>query len=131
MRVGATDRVDLRPMDPRDGLPSIAGGVECAVCDRPVPTDRIRVLASREDIAFVEVDCPSCLSESLGIVVAGDDPGPDGRPAYGEFVGSDDARFRDALPIGVDDVLAVHELLRDGDLSVLTGPDGPPSGEAR
>jgi len=42
-----------------------ADGVDCAACGQFVPTDRIRVLARRDDIAFVEIHCPSCRSESL------------------------------------------------------------------
>jgi hypothetical protein len=106
-------------MDPRDGLHSPGGGVDCAVCGRPVPLDRIRVLARREDISFVEIDCHACRSESLGIVVAGDRRAA--AETYGEFLPADDARFREAHPIDADDVLAVHELLRRGDLTALVG----------
>jgi hypothetical protein len=117
-------------MDPRDGLHSFAGGVDCAACGRPVPLERIRILARREDISFVEIDCPSCRSESLGIVIAGvtDLESSGGRPAYGEFLPTDDERFHEALPIGSDDVHRVRELLTAGDLSVLVGRVDPPAG---
>jgi hypothetical protein len=112
-------------MDPRDGLSPFANGVDCGACGRPVPTDRIRVLASRDDLMFVELDCPDCLSESLGIVVQTD--GPAGT-IYGEFLPADDARFREALPIGPDDVLAVRALLARGDLEPFVGPPRDPRG---
>ena len=104
-------------MDPRDGLSSFANGVDCGACGQVVPLERIRVLASRDDLTFVELDCPDCRSESLGIVVRSD--AADG---YGEFLPSDDARFREALPIGPDDIIAVRELLARGDLDALVGP---------
>jgi len=107
-------------MDPRDRLPPFANGVDCGACGRLVPIERIRVLASRDDLTFVELDCPGCRSESLGIVVRSGD-GPDG-PTYGEFLPADDARFREALPIGPDDVLTVRELLARGDLDAFVGP---------
>ena len=50
--------VDSPPMDPRDDLDSLAGGVGCAACGELVPTDRIRVLARRDDLAFVEIAVP-------------------------------------------------------------------------
>ncbi len=119
-------------MDPRDDLDSLAGGVDCAACGRFVPTDRIRVLARRDDIAFVEIHCAACRSESLGIVIAGTDDdreqtavGP-GR-AYGEFGPGDEERFREALPIDRADLDRVRDLLSRGDLGALVGGTEPPA----
>jgi hypothetical protein len=131
-------------MDPRDDLESLAGGVDCAACGESVPVDRIRVLARREDIAFVEIHCLVCRSESLGIVIETDEASDD-RPqgvddviavgpgrAYGEFGPADDERFRDAAPIGAKDLDRVHELLARGGLAALVGGAEPPSaGSAR
>ena len=118
-------------MDPRDDLDSLGGGVDCAACGHVVPSDRIRVLAQRDDIAFVEIHCPGCRSESLGIVIAADDDeigravGP-GRP-YGEFGPDDAERFREALPIGSADVDLVRDLLGRGGLAALVDGFEPPS----
>ena len=110
-------------MDPRDRTPPFEDGVDCAVCGRTVPAERIRILASRDDLTFVELTCAACRSESLGMIVAGES---DGSARYGEFLPADDVRFREALPIGVDDVLIVRQLLQGGDLDALVGPgDGP------
>ena len=136
------DPVDLPPMDPRDDLDSLAGGVGCAACGEIVPSDRIRILARRDDLVFVEVACPGCRSESLGIVVTegvdesdeADGPDPTGlfEIASGEFGGDDVDRFRDAAPIGVADVDTVRRLLARGGLSALVGGEPPPSsGSAR
>jgi hypothetical protein len=124
-------------MDPRDDLDSLAGGVECAACGDPVPTDRIRVLARRDDIVFVEIDCPGCRSEALGIVIAAtadrendDDPVATSVPApvaLGEFGPGDFERFRGATPIGRRDVETVREILATGGLSALVGWNEPPS----
>jgi hypothetical protein len=109
-------------MDPRDRLPPFANGVDCGVCGQLVPFERIRVLASRDDLMFVELDCTQCKSESLGIIVesGGGEAGSDAR--YGEFLPADDARFREALPIGADDIRTVRELLERGDLAAFVGP---------
>jgi hypothetical protein len=130
-------------MDPRDDLESLAGGVDCAACGEIVPTDRIRILARRDDIVFVEVACPACQSEALGIVIAelgaddedladggGDAVGP-GR-SYGEFGPGDVERFREARPIATTDVEVVRQLLANGGLAALVGGTEPPaSGPAR
>jgi hypothetical protein len=106
-------------MDPRDRLPPFANGVDCGACGRLVPLERIRILASRDDLTFVELDCPGCSSESLGIVVQSTDGTSDA--TYGEFLPADDARFREALPIGPADVQTVRELLARGDLNAFVG----------
>ncbi|HEX3428803.1 MAG TPA: hypothetical protein VHS36_08345 [Candidatus Limnocylindrales bacterium] len=113
-------------MDPRDDLGSPAGGVDCAACGSFVPTDRIRVLARRDDISFVELDCPSCRSESLGILIAEVEvPETD---AYGEFGPSDAERFRVAPPIGTDDLHVARDLMARGGLAALVGRPEPPAG---
>jgi hypothetical protein len=115
------EALDSRPMDPRDRPNPFANGVDCAVCGRLVPLDRIRVLAQRDDLTFVEVACTECRSETLGIVVASD---ADGGGGYGEFLAADDARFREALPIDVDDILVVRDLLAKGDLDAFVRRPG-------
>ncbi|MFL5749866.1 MAG: hypothetical protein ACJ767_04515 [Chloroflexota bacterium] len=129
-------------MDPRDRTPPFENGVDCAVCGRTVPAERIRILASRDDLTFVELTCAACRSESLGMIVGGDDGerressgqwgGSDDhalRLPYGEFLPADDARFRDAVPIGADDAASIRRLLERGDLNALLRPepgDTPP-----
>jgi hypothetical protein len=124
-------------MDPRDDHDSLAGGVGCAACGEIVPGDRIRILARRDDLTFVEVACPECRSESLGIVVTDperDDASADldgvAWPAWGEFGSDDVARFRDARPIAPADVETVRRLLAAGGLAALVG-EPPTSGPAR
>jgi hypothetical protein len=142
----ATDRLDLRPMDPRDDLDSLADGVDCAACGQFVPTDGIRVLARRDDIAFVEIHCPGCRSESLGIVIASEDAADvetfdieddvDGASArlavgpglvYGEFGPRDQERFHEAPPIGPADLDLVHDILARGGLGALVDGSEPPA----
>jgi hypothetical protein len=93
-------------MDPTDHLRALLDGVTCTVCEDRVPADRIRLLAWREDLAFLEIDCAACQSTSLGFVIAHaspDEPDPN----------------REAAPISSDDVLDMHEFLArwDGDLA--------------
>jgi hypothetical protein len=128
-------------MDPRDDLDSLAGGVECAACGDHVPTDRIRILATRDDILFVEIDCPSCRTEALGIVIASEEDPDDEADAdidvldrilpapiaLGEFGPGDAERFATARPIGSGDVDTVREILARGGLAELIGWSEPPA----
>jgi hypothetical protein len=118
------EEVDWLPMDPRDRLQPFANGVDCAVCGGLVPIDRIRILARRDDLAFLELACAACKSESLGIVVADGADGSRSNPVYGEFQPADAARFRHAPRIDADDLLAARELLRRGGLDALVGRAG-------
>jgi hypothetical protein len=112
-------------MDHPDGDEALIDGVDCGVCGGRVPAGRIQVLARREDLAFLELACPSCKSQTLGILVGTRIDHASDR--YGEFVPADHVRFRDASPIDVDDILAVHAALEQGGLGALVD-GGDPAG---
>jgi hypothetical protein len=119
-------------MDPRDDLDSLATGIDCAACGEFVPPARVRVLARRDDLAFVEIACPACRSDSLGIVLSTAVPdreatavGPGRR--YGEWGPGDEERFRESPPIGIADLERVRSLLADGGLAALVDDSAPPS----
>jgi hypothetical protein len=101
-------------MDPLDHLLALPDGLRCTVCEERVPSDRVRLLAWRDDLAFLEIDCGGCLSTTLGFVVGGRADTADGvEPPAGEsHLGP---------PISSDDVLDMHQLLNTwrGDLSGL------------
>jgi hypothetical protein len=94
-------------MDPLDHLRALPDGVSCTVCEEPIPLDGVRVLASREDVTFLQIDCPACRSTTLGFVLAES--------------GLADAPRPDRPPITTDDVLDMHEFLTrwHGDLETL------------
>jgi len=103
-------------MDPLDHLLALPDGLRCTVCDERVPATRIRLLAWRDDLAFLQIDCDACASTTLGFVL-------DGR--------SEDAEPAPAPePISSDDVLDMHQFLATwrGDLAGLFGSD--PRGRA-
>ena len=98
-------------MDPLDHLLALPDGLRCTVCDERVPATRIRLLAWRDDLAFLQIDCTSCASTTLGFVVGGR---------------SEDVEAASAPePISSDDVLDMHQLLATwrGDLAGLLGSD--------
>jgi hypothetical protein len=97
-------------MDPLDHLIALPDGLRCSVCDERVPVTRIRLLARRDDLAFLEIDCGACLSTTLAFVLGGQ---------------SDESAARlEAPPVSSDDVLDMHELLSGwrGDLASLVAP---------
>jgi hypothetical protein len=57
-------------MGPRDLPGPLTDGAPCTACGVPVPTARIRILARRDDLAFVQLDCVACGSAALGLLMA-------------------------------------------------------------
>lgn len=107
-------------MDSRDHLRALPDGLACTVCHEPVPVDRIRMLAHRGDLTFIQVECGSCGSTALEFLA--DLPGP----------GSGQVK---APAITSDDVFAAHEFLADwhGDVRTLFSAAGgtPPPDAGR
>ena len=81
-------------MDPLDHRAPALGSTVCAACQGLVPAGSVHLLARRDDLAFVQVECPSCGSTTL---------------AFGLASGLD-ARVG-APPVTTDDVLDMHRLL--------------------
>ena len=106
-------------MDRRERLAPGREGGRCAACGTQVPGDNLRILARRDDLVFLEVLCPACGSAGLAIVLASD-PVPDAQASID----------REASPIGLADVEAVHEFLVGyrGDLRGLFARRGQGTG---
>jgi DNA-directed RNA polymerase subunit RPC12/RpoP len=57
-------------MDPRDRPLLLPDGAACTACGASVPSGRIRVLARRDDIAFLELACPDCGSAAVAMLIS-------------------------------------------------------------
>ena len=107
-------------MDSRDRVRPLLDGAACTACGAPVSTGRIRILARRDDLAFVELDCAACGSAALGLLTPS--MTADGAPELD--VATDPAGFvrprRGATvrPVSAADVAAIRDDLAawDGDL---------------
>ncbi|MBI3750336.1 MAG: hypothetical protein HY263_01605 [Chloroflexi bacterium] len=100
-------------MDPLDHVRAGLDGLACAVCEGPVPADAIQLLAHRDALAFVQVECPACRSTTLAFLLEGE-------------AGDEQGQTTEA-PVSSDDVLDMHLFLRDwrGGTSALLGGDAP------
>ena len=103
-------------MDPRDRPLVLPDGATCTVCGASVPTGRIRILARRDDLAFLELACADCGSAAVGLLTF-----PAGRDGAA-FLDVDADRPSEATdrsgvdrrrthPIDAADVQAIHEHL--------------------
>ena len=58
-------------MGPRDHPNPLPDGAMCTACGAAVPTGRIRLLASRDGLAFVRLVCDDCGSAAIGLLLGG------------------------------------------------------------
>jgi hypothetical protein len=86
-------------MDPQDHLIQRPDGL-CAVCGDSVPPDDVRLLARRDDLAFLQVRC-RCGSTTLAFVMAGS----------ADASLTESSPGSDRSPVSSDDVLDMHTLL--------------------
>ena len=104
-------------MGPRDRPSPLPDGASCTACGAPVPTGRIRLLASRDGLAFVRLVCDDCGSAAIGLLV--DDATGDGHVLDLAADGTPAARSPGTgARITAEDVDAVRQALADwtGDL---------------
>ena len=105
-------------MDPLDHLLALPDGHPCSVCEERVPAARVKLLAWRDDLAFLQIDCGSCFSSTLGFMLGWRADEPVERPIR--------------AAISTDDVLDMHQLLASwrGDLTGLLSKDDPGPAES-
>src|SRR3954453_2074062 len=103
-------------MDSPDWLRTQLTSFTCPACGRRYRGSRIRLLAEREGLFFVDLDCSRCGSHTVAIVtVEADDE--DVTIEVSDVVGEDEIEhLGETLPMGAalvtaDDVLEMHQFL--------------------
>lgn len=116
-------------MDGPDWLRTQLTSFTCPACGRRYRGSRIRLLAERDGLFFVDLDCSRCGSHTVAIVTverdesdfAIADASDIGLPV--EVLGARRAERlpAGAAPVGADDVLEMHEFLAsfEGDMDAL------------
>jgi hypothetical protein len=102
-------------------------GSGCTRCGQPYAAQGIRVLAQREEIAFVQLVCFACQTQTLALVTgapaAEDDTGASEEGILGDAADDEGetAAARPGLPISEADVLDMRAYLAryQGDVSGL------------
>ena len=135
-RLRGADGLDWPSMDSPDWLRTQLTSFTCPACGRRYRGARIQLLAERDGLYFVDLDCSRCGSHTVAIVTVDVDESEvsildasdielavDLEPEHlGEELPSG------AAPVTGDDVLDMHELLSgyDGDIRELlaAGVDG-------
>lgn len=104
-------------MDGADWLRTQLTSFGCAACGELYEPGRIRLLAHRDGLFFVDLACTACSSRAVAIVTVETDQDQGTLAETGELAEIAAARTTPqgpvAPPISADDVLDVHRLLGD------------------
>lgn len=94
------------------------GSYACAACGQTYGQGRIRLLAEREDLFFVDLACAHCGSQAVAIVTVREDEDEGSVIQPGDVVLVDERGVPierrptpDGRAISADDVIMAHELL--------------------
>ena len=118
-------------MDSPDWLRTQLTTFTCPACGRRYRGSRMRLLAEREGLFFVDLDCSRCGSHTVAIVTVEIDES-EVTIEVSDVIGEDEVEhLGEPLPIGAapvtaDDVLEMHEFLAGfkGSLGALLEKDG-------
>ena len=92
--------------------------VRCGVCGEPYEGQNVKVLGHRDTLWFLSVSCPACGGQ--GLLAAAIKEGELARPIT-DLSETEQAKFHNLGPVSADELLDIHECLRDfnGDVSHL------------
>src|SRR3954451_20397953 len=98
-------------MDGADWLRTQLTSFGCALCGQPYESNRIRLLAERDGLFFVDLACTHCGTQAVAIVtIQADDD--EIRLDAGDAISLLANAYEPAEPpVTADDVIAIHELL--------------------
>lgn len=111
-------------MDGPEWLSSQLTSFTCPACRRPYRDAGISLLAERDGLFFVDLDCAVCGSHTVAIVTVGSEDA-EGQiaeiPMVGDMLAQLEPRPADGEPVSADDVLEMHEFLAGfrGDVEAL------------
>ena len=96
----------------------------CPACRRPYREASISLLAERDGLYFVDLDCAACGSHTVAIVTVGSDDAESQIaeiPVIGDMIAELEPRPAGGEPVSADDVLEMHQFLAHfrGDVDAL------------
>ncbi|MDQ2743723.1 MAG: hypothetical protein M3Z66_15715 [Chloroflexota bacterium] len=99
-------------------LKKLISTYRCSVCRRGFEQDHVRITSRQEQLWIVSVRCGRCRNQQVFWVALKED----GEQAVlRDLSEAEEERFAEMAPVGADDVLDIHEFLRDfnGDFRAL------------
>jgi hypothetical protein len=92
----------------------------CVTCNRPFDADSITILGHQENLWFLMLVCRECNSHGLVAALMKDNE----TSVVTDLTPEEAEKLTAGIPVSADDVLGIHEFLRDfdGDFSRLFRP---------
>lgn len=112
-------------MDGADWLRTQLTSFGCAACGRAYSAGRIRILAQREELFFVDMGCETCGAQAVAVVTIQLDESDDAYAETGDLemalADTEGAPDAPTVPVGADDLLDMSRFLArfDGDFRSL------------
>jgi hypothetical protein len=108
-------------MDGADWLRTQLTSFGCAACGQAFETGRIRVLAERDGLFFVDLACAHCGTQAVAIVTIQLDENEVPQADAAELAAFGQGLLCKRKPVSADDVLQIHAVLEDfeGDIDQL------------
>lgn len=99
-------------------IKKLLASMKCGICGQPYAEQNIHVLGHRDELWFLGILCPACRSQSLVAAVIKEGELPE---VCAELSDDELTRFSQGEVVGGDDVLDMHDFLKefDGDFSAL------------
>ena len=117
-------------MDGADWLRTQLTTFGCAACGQPYGTGRIRLLAERDGLYFVDLACASCATQAVAIVTIELDEDDVPQADAGDLIQIvSDPVGGSRPPLTADDVLDMHQMLSGfggGTITLLERLDAGP-----
>jgi predicted RNA-binding Zn-ribbon protein involved in translation (DUF1610 family) len=116
-------------MDSPDWLETQLSSFSCPACGRRYRGSRIRLLAEREGLFFVDLDCSRCGSHTVAIITIEQDEREPTIADASDLEHPDEGLPATAGSITADDVLEMHQFLAhfEGDVIQLFAAAGASS----
>ena len=96
----------------------VISSVKCSVCGHSYQTGNIDVMGHQDDLWILRIQCSSCATQGLVAAVIKKSMTPE---TSTDLTTAELVKFKRIEPIGINDVLDIHNLLQgfDQDISTL------------
>ncbi len=93
-------------------IKKLVASIKCGVCGQPYESDSVSVLSQEEDSWFLRVSCPVCQTRCLVVAIIKEGKALE---IITDLAEVEIDKFRNGTTLTADDVLDMHNLLKDFD----------------
>ncbi|MCD6359118.1 MAG: hypothetical protein J7L90_04105 [Dehalococcoidia bacterium] len=95
----------------------VISSIKCSTCGHNYQSDNVSIMGHQNDLWILEVYCPTCATKGLVAALINHDKLSPNRT---DLTRAEQAQFNQIKPVGIDDVLDMHNLLDSSDGDILS-----------